>query len=66
VALGSDPVLVELPHRVGLLVDADAVWPEAGNRLQYDARHPNLIKGQSDAQSPDPAAGDENRQMVPG
>ena len=64
-ALGADPELVELPHSVGLQVDAHAEWPEVRHRLQHQARHANLVQGEGDAQAPDPTAGDENRQ-IPG
>jgi hypothetical protein len=64
--LGSDPELVELPHGVGLQVDAHAERSEACHRLQHDARHANLVQCKGDAQPPDPAAGDENGQTIPG
>ena len=64
--LGPDPELVELPHGVGLQVDAHAERLEVSHRLQHDARHADLMQCQGDAQPPDAAAGDENGQTIPG
>ena len=60
----SNAELLELSDGVGLQIDTHAERPEVGDRLQYHARHPNLVQGESDTESSDAAAGNEDRQVI--
>ncbi len=54
-----DAEVVELAHRVGLQVHADAQRAHLAHRLEHDARHADLVQRQRRRQPADAAAGDE-------
>ena len=64
--LGPDPEFVELAHRVRLQVDAHPERLEVPHGFQHEARHADLMQGQSDTQSSNAAPGNEDRSMIHG
>ena len=58
-ALG-DPEIVELAHRIGLHIDADAERAHLARRFEHHAGHADLVQRQGRRQSADAAAGDEH------
>ena len=52
--------LAELSHCAGLQVDTHAKRTDLRHRLENLERHANLVAGQRQGESGDPAAGDEN------
>ena len=56
----ADAEIVELAHRIGLQVDADAERPHLAHRLEDDAAHADLVEGERGCQPADAAAGDEH------